>query len=77
MALLHEKYIKELSENVFRGQEGAVLAGLCVGDYRFGYSSLPIPGSETNRKGRNAKPRMTYVIDDISAAWVFASFTGL
>ena len=29
MALLHEKYIKELSENVFRGQEGTVIAGLC------------------------------------------------
>jgi site-specific DNA recombinase len=70
MSLMHERYIKELSENVFRGQEGAVLAGLCVGDYRFGYKSEPIPGSETTRRGRNAKPRMTYVIEESEAAWV-------
>jgi DNA invertase Pin-like site-specific DNA recombinase len=70
MSLLHERYIKELSENVFRGQEGAVLAGWCIGDYRFGYKSEPIPGSESTRRGRNAKPRMTYVIEDSEAAWV-------
>jgi DNA invertase Pin-like site-specific DNA recombinase len=70
MSLLHERYIKELSENVFRGQEGAVLAGWCIGDYRFGYKSEPIPGSESSRRGRCAKPRMTYVIDESEAAWV-------
>jgi DNA invertase Pin-like site-specific DNA recombinase len=74
MSLLHERYIKELSENVFRGQEGAVLAGLCVGDYRFGYKSVPIPGSERTRKGRHAKPRMTYVIDETTAPWVVRIF---
>lgn len=70
MSLMHERYIKELSENVFRGQEGAVLEGRCVGDYRFGYKSAPIPGSELTRKGRNAKPRMTYMIEEGEAAWV-------
>jgi site-specific DNA recombinase len=74
MSLLHERYIKELAENVFRGQEGAVLAGLCVGDYRFGFTSIPIPGSEQTRKGRNAKPRMQYVVDEITAPWVIRVF---
>jgi transposase len=74
MSLLHERYVKELAENVFRGQEGAVLAGLCVGDYRFGYTSEPIPGSEATRRGRHAKPRMTYVIDDMTAPWVVRIF---
>jgi hypothetical protein len=74
MSLLHERYIKELAENVFRGQEGAVLAGLCVGDYRFGFTSEPIPGSETTRCGRNAKPRTSYVIDEVTAPWVIRIF---
>lgn len=74
MSLLHERYIKELAENVFRGQEGAVLAGLCVGDYRFGYTSEPIPGSESTRRGKSAKPRMTYVIDDVTSPWVIRIF---
>jgi len=74
MALLHERYIKELGENVFRGQEGTVLAGICVGDYRFGYKSVPIPGSEKTRRGRNVKSRMTYVIDEFEAAWVIRIF---
>jgi site-specific DNA recombinase len=33
MALLHERYVKELAENVLRGQEGTVLAGFAVGDH--------------------------------------------
>jgi site-specific DNA recombinase len=74
MALMHERYIKELSESVFSGQEGAVLAGLCVGDYCFGYTSEPIPGSEQGRKGRNAKPRMAYVIDEKTSPWVVRIF---
>jgi site-specific DNA recombinase len=74
MSLLHERYIKELAENVFRGQEGAVLAKLCVGDYTFGYGSKPIPGSEATRRGRNPKPRKTYVIDETTAPWVLRIF---
>jgi hypothetical protein len=73
-SVLHERYIKELSENVFRGQEGTVLAGFCVGDYYFGFKSVPIPGSESARKGRHAKPRMAYVIDDETAPWVIRIF---
>ena len=73
-SVLHERYIKDLSDNVFRGQEGTVLAGWCVGDYCFGYTSVPIPGSEQGRKGRNAKPRMTYLVDDQTAPWVIRIF---
>lgn len=75
LSLMHERYIKELGANVFRGQEGAVLAGYSVGDHRFGYKSVPVPGSEKGRKGRDAKPRMIYVIDEVTAPWVVRIFT--
>lgn len=74
MSLLHERYIKELSANVFRGQEGTVLAQFSVGDYRFGYTSVPVPGTESARKGRNALPRKAYAIDDDTSAWVLRIF---
>jgi DNA invertase Pin-like site-specific DNA recombinase len=73
-SVLHERYLKDLSDNVFRGQEGTVLAGLCAGDYCFGYTSVPIPGSEQGRKGRHAKPRMAYAIDERTAPWVLRIF---
>jgi site-specific DNA recombinase len=69
-SILHERYIKDLSDNVFRGQEGTVLGGFAVGDHCFGFRSEPIPGSEAGRRGRHAKPRMRYVIDEETAAWV-------
>jgi DNA invertase Pin-like site-specific DNA recombinase len=72
-SVLHERYIMDLSDNVFRGQEGTVLAGLCVGDYCFGYRSEPIPGSQQGR-GRNAKPRMAYAVDEATAPWVMRIF---
>ena len=74
MSLLHERYVKELAANVFRGQEGTVLADFCVGDYRFGYRSVEVPGSEATRKGRNAKPRKVYAIDEETAPWVVRIF---
>ncbi|MCB9922379.1 MAG: recombinase family protein [Planctomycetaceae bacterium] len=74
MSLLHERYIKELSANVFRGQEGAVLAGFAVGDHCFGYTTVPVEGTEATRHGKNAKPRMRYVIDPVTSAWVLRIF---
>jgi len=74
MSFTHERYVKDLAENVFRGQEGAVLAGFSVGDHCFGYKSVPIPGSETTRKGRDAKPRMAYAIDEVTSSWVVRIF---
>jgi len=70
LSLQHERYIKDLSDNVFRGQEGNVLARLSVGDYCFGYTSVPVPGGEQGRRGRNAKPRMVYAVDPETADWV-------
>jgi DNA invertase Pin-like site-specific DNA recombinase len=74
VSVMAERYIKDLSISVFRGQEGAVLAGFAVGDHCFGYRSIPVPGSEENRRGRNAKPRKIYVKDDVNASWVIRIF---
>jgi len=63
MAVMNEQYVKDLGANVLRGQEGTKLAGLSVGDYCFGYSSEPVPGTEARGSGRNGKPKMRYVID--------------
>ena len=57
LSLHYEQYIKYLSHSVFRGQEGNVLAGLSVGDWCFGYTSVPIPGSEGGRRGPGASRR--------------------
>jgi hypothetical protein len=73
-SLQHEQFVKYLSHAVFRGQEGNVLAGYSVGDCCLGYQSVPIPGSEAARRGRNAKPRMQYVVDPDTAAWVVRIF---
>lgn len=67
LAFQHERYVKDLSHNVFRGQESAILAGFSAGDYCFGYSSEPVPGTERGRKG---KPRMKYTIDTEEVEWV-------
>ena len=44
MSIVHEQYVKDLAANVFRGQEGAVLAGFSVGDYCFGIHVRANPG---------------------------------
>lgn len=69
-SLQHERYIEDLSANVFRGQEGNVLAGLSVGDYCFGYTSEPGGGIVAFRRGKHAKPPMVYKIDPEQAAVV-------
>jgi site-specific DNA recombinase len=74
MGVQNEQYLKVLSKNVFRGQEGVVLDGLCVGDYCFGFSSIPVPGSEAQSKGRNKNPKMTYVINLSETEWVALIF---
>ena len=74
LSMQHERYIKDLSDNVFRGQEGNVLAGLSVGDYCFGYGSEPLSSSDKPRRGRNAKPQKIYVINRETASWVMRIF---
>lgn len=70
MSFVSEQFLRDLKAAVLRGQEGIVLALLCVGDYCFGYRSEPIPGSENTRRGRNPRPRKVYVFCEDTAAWV-------
>lgn len=74
LSVMAERYVKELGLSVFRGQEGTALAGYSVGDFCFGYKSVPVAGSESQRRSRNAKPRMTYAIDELAAPWVVQIF---
>jgi DNA invertase Pin-like site-specific DNA recombinase len=74
VSIVNEQYIRDLAANVLRGQEGAVLAGLSVGDYCLGYTSVPVPGSEQTRRGRGAKPRKMYIVDPQTAPWVARIF---
>lgn len=70
----HGEYIKTLRAAVLRGQEYAVRNGHSVGDWCLGYSSEPIPGSETARRGRHPKPRMQVVVFEPHAEWVRRTF---
>lgn len=66
----HERYIKELSANTLKGQKSNIKNRFSNGDYCFGYTSTPVPGSEGTRRGRHVRPRMTYAIDPITSIWV-------
>jgi site-specific DNA recombinase len=70
LGLQHEQYLKTLSANVLRGLIGSLLQDLSLGDYCFGYSSVPIAGAPLRGKGRNARPPKKYVIVEEEADWV-------
>jgi len=70
LALQHERYVQELAANVLRGQSANVKGANSNGDYCFGYTTQPIPGSENTRRGRHARPRMQYLIEPTAAEWV-------
>ncbi|WP_166821987.1 recombinase family protein [Thalassoroseus pseudoceratinae] len=74
LSIVSEQFIRDLAANVHRGQTATILAGFSAGDYCFGYTSKPVPGSENQRGGRNAKPRKVYVIDSSQAEWVVRIF---
>jgi len=75
ISVQHENYIKDLGNSVRRGQTGNVLGGrFSVGDQCFGYTSVPVEGSQAGRRGRNAKPRKEYRIDDAVSPWVARIF---
>ena len=74
LGLHHEQYITDLGKRVRRGQASAVLENLSAGDISFGYTSEPIPGSETQRPGRNRRPQMRIIIDHELAKWVIQIF---
>jgi DNA invertase Pin-like site-specific DNA recombinase len=70
LGLQHEQYLKTLSANVLRGLVGSLLQDLSLGDFCFGYSSVPIEGAPLRGKGRNARPPKKYVIVEEQADWV-------
>lgn len=74
LGLQNERYLRELSNQVRRGQEGTVLAGFSAGDTCFGYVSVPSPDGATVGRGRNVKPRMVYAVDKVTAGWVVQIF---
>ncbi|HUR55391.1 MAG TPA: recombinase family protein, partial [Gemmataceae bacterium] len=71
---MHGEFLTALRSAVLRGQEEAVLGDYSVGDWCFGYASEPVPGSESGRRGRNAKPRMRVVVREDHARWVRTIF---
>jgi len=66
----HERYLKELSGNVLRGQKSNLKNRYSNGDYCFGYTSVAVPGSEQTRRGRHARPRKVYAVDPVNSEWV-------
>ena len=71
MSIVHERFIKDLADSVLRGQEGNVLARYSNGDYCFGYSSVPVPGTE---QARTKKSKMSYIVDVDTMPWVVRIF---
>ena len=51
-----------------------VLDHFCVGDYCFGFSSEPVPGTEGKGKGRNKNPKTRYIKEWDEIAWVIKIF---
>lgn len=74
LGVQHEQFLKKLAQDVFRGQEGVVLDHFCVGDYCFGFSSEPVPGTEGKGKGRNKNPKTSYIKEWDEAAWIVKIF---
>lgn len=73
-SIFAEKFTRDLGKSVFRGQVGNVAEGFSVGDMCYGYASEAIPGTDSQRRGRNAKPRMRYIIDPTRSVWVWTVF---
>eukprot|EP00456_Euglypha_rotunda_P059498 TRINITY_DN496_c1_g4_i1.p1 TRINITY_DN496_c1_g4~~TRINITY_DN496_c1_g4_i1.p1 ORF type:complete len:836 (+),score=76.62 TRINITY_DN496_c1_g4_i1:1158-3665(+) len=73
-SLQNEQYIRDLSANVFRGQEGTVIANLGVGDQRFGYHFIPSPNVEKIGRGCIMRSRVVYAVHEENARWVKCVF---
>ena len=71
LAVIHERFVKELSEAVLRGQEGMILGGYSVGDHCFGYDSVPAPGEAGRPLGKNQRVRKIYAVKSEEACWVY------
>jgi DNA invertase Pin-like site-specific DNA recombinase len=70
----HEQFLKTLSAQVFRAQEGVVLDMLSVGDYCLGFGGEPVPGTESKRRGKEPVPKSKYIILWAEAEWVIKIF---
>jgi len=70
LGAMNEQYVRDLADNVLRGQAGTVERNFSVGDLRFGYASAPSPGGETIGRGTNQTPRRVYQIHEQQAGWV-------
>jgi DNA invertase Pin-like site-specific DNA recombinase len=70
LGLQHEQYLKTFGAKVMRGLIGNLLNGHSVGDLAYGFGSVPIPGVETHRRGRNERPPKKYIVNESEAVWV-------
>jgi len=70
-----ERFLADLSANVFRGQAANIGNGFANGDHCLGYETEPAPGSDGSRRSRHGKQRMVYVIDPVAERWVQQIFT--
>jgi site-specific DNA recombinase len=68
--IIHEQFIRDLSRHVHKGLIGTLEDKFSVGDWRYGYTSVPSPGGETIHRGGIFIPRRVYSIVDEQARWV-------
>ena len=69
-SVFDEHFLKQLRNNVMRGQRGTVDAGYAIGDHRFGYVSIPSPDGATRKRNGFTVPRKCYAIEPRQAAVV-------
>jgi len=69
LPMLHELFLKHLSQNIRRGHEHAMRLGYAQPDWPFGYAVEDAPGTERG-KGRSQKCRRIYVVKEPDAGWV-------
>jgi site-specific DNA recombinase len=71
--MMNASYIRLLSKQVHRGQEGRVMDDGSAGDYCFGYRSCFCdPNAQWD--GRGPKPKKRIIVEPIEAAWVLQIF---
>lgn len=69
-AIFADQARREIQENVRRGLLGNLASSSSLGDYCFGFTSIPNPNGAT-RKFRGVEiPKRLYAIDPVTAEWV-------
>src|SRR5258708_39467393 len=59
-SIMHEQYLKNLKDNLLKGQKGTLLQAFSVGDWRVGYCSDAFPGRGVGGSRRQPEPREHY-----------------